>query len=55
MHKIGQFKYIGIKHLKINNTISQMSAKKDLNTLKQNKKRRNDKTTTKDTPLNRKN
>ena len=53
MHKIGQFKYIGIKHLKINNTISEMSAKKDLNTLKQ--KRRNDKTTTKDTPLNRKN
>ena len=33
MHKIDEFKYIGIKHLKIDNTISEMSAKKDLNTL----------------------
>ena len=57
MHEIYEFKYIGIKHLKIDNTISEMSAKKDLNTLnkiknagmiKQQKKHTH-------TPLNRKN
>ena len=46
-NKIGEFKYIDIKDLVNNirnNTISEISAKKDLNTLKQNKKRRNNKT-----------
>ena len=49
VNKIGEFKYIDIKDLinKIrNNTISEISAKKDLNTLNEikNEKRRNNKT-----------
>ena len=45
-NKIGEFRYIAIKNLVNNirnNTISEISAKKSLNTLKRNKKCRNNK------------